>query len=120
MHYSLTLLLQMIRFLLFFHSQKNTRCQRLKRDVYILSPKHFKRLLSMKFNGLIFTLFEVYFLRRTIQLILCFTISHKYCAKYTIKSLTEASLQTPVSEKTHVKMCTERTKLTETLTKERI
>lgn len=42
------------------------------------------------------------------------------CAKYTIKSLTEASLQTPVSGETHVKICTERTKLTETLTKERI
>ncbi|XP_052711189.1 uncharacterized protein LOC128185629 [Crassostrea angulata] len=42
------------------------------------------------------------------------------CAKYTIKSLTETSLQTPVSGETHVKICTERTKLTETLTKERI
>lgn len=42
------------------------------------------------------------------------------CAKYTIKSLTEASLQTPVSGETHVKICTERTMLTETLTKERI
>lgn len=42
------------------------------------------------------------------------------CAKYTIKSLTNASLQTPVSEKILVKIYTERTKLTENLTKERI
>lgn len=36
------------------------------------------------------------------------------CAKYTITSLTEASLHTPVSEKTLVKICTERAKITET------
>lgn len=42
------------------------------------------------------------------------------CAKYTITSLTEASLHTPVSEKTLVKICTERAKITETLAKERI
>lgn len=42
------------------------------------------------------------------------------CAKYTIKSLTNASLHTPVSEKIHVNIFTERTKFTEKLTKERI
>lgn len=42
------------------------------------------------------------------------------CAKYTITSLTEASLHTPVSEKTLVKICTEKAKITETLAKERI
>lgn len=43
------------------------------------------------------------------------------CAKYTTESLTEAcTLQTPFSEKTLLKICTERTRLTETLAKERI
>lgn len=42
------------------------------------------------------------------------------CAKYTITSLTEASLHTLVSEKTLVKIYTERAKITETLAKERI
>lgn len=41
-------------------------------------------------------------------------------AKYTITSLTEASLHTLVSEKTLVKIYTERAKITETLAKERI
>lgn len=40
------------------------------------------------------------------------------CAKYT--SLTEASLHTPVSENTLVKICSERGKIMETLAEERI
>lgn len=42
------------------------------------------------------------------------------CAKYTITSLTEASLHTPVSENTLVKICSERGKIMETLAEERI
>lgn len=42
------------------------------------------------------------------------------CAKYTIASLTEASLHTPVSENTLVKICSERGKIMETLAEEKI
>lgn len=53
----LTFFLQMIPFSSFFHSQKSIRCQRLKRDVNTLSPKHSKELLTMKLNDLISKLF---------------------------------------------------------------
>lgn len=42
------------------------------------------------------------------------------CAKYTIISLTEASLHTPVSEITLFNIYSERAKITETLAEERI
>lgn len=42
------------------------------------------------------------------------------CAKYTTTSLTDATIQISISKETSEKIRTERTKLTETLTKERI
>lgn len=106
----LTFFLQMIPFSSFFHSQKSISCQRLKRDVNTLSPKHSKELLTMKY----FSCAELYNMAPVIPLAVTM------CAKYNITSLTEATLQIPFSKTTLVKISTERAKITETLAKERI
>lgn len=113
MHYSLTLLLQMIRFLLFFHSQKKVK----ERCVHFITQTLQKAIINDIQRPDLHTLLKYISCAELYNLSSVLPLAIMMCAKYTIKSLTEASLQTPVSGETHVKIWT---KLTETLTKERI